>query len=87
MNYQYKSIDELFDKQEKDRKERAKLSFDEKLQAVVQMQRLNYALKKAGGKKVSSMLKKLIEELLTDVVPIPTAGGSLEEARFFATLR
>jgi hypothetical protein len=33
--------------------------------------------KKTGGKKVSSMLKKLIEELLTDG-PIPTAELNLE---------
>ena len=35
--------------------------------------------KKTGGKKVSSMLKKFIEELLSDVVPIPS--GSLEETK------
>src|SRR5205823_7886301 len=35
--------------------------------------------KKTSGKKVSSMLKKLIEELLTDV-PVPTAEENLEEA-------
>ena len=40
--------------------------------------------KKTGGKKVSSMLKKLIEELLTDV-PVPTAGENLEEANESAT--
>ena len=35
-------------------------------------------MKKTGGKKVSSTLKKLIEELLTnDIVPVP--GESLEE--------
>ncbi|KAF0413850.1 hypothetical protein F8M41_007713 [Gigaspora margarita] len=38
----------------------------------------NKKAKKVGGKKVSSMIKQLIEELLTD---IPSAGGrSLEEA-------
>ncbi|RIA96790.1 hypothetical protein C1645_802164 [Glomus cerebriforme] len=36
-------------------------------------------MKKTGGKKVSSMLKELIEELLTDV-PVPIAGENLEEA-------
>ncbi|GBB83889.1 hypothetical protein RclHR1_10550009 [Rhizophagus clarus] len=36
-------------------------------------------VKKTGGKKVSPMLKKLIEELSTDV-PVPTAGENLEEA-------
>src|SRR2546421_5744208 len=35
--------------------------------------------KKTGGKKVLTMLKKLIDELLTDV-PVPTAGENLEEA-------
>ncbi|GBB86370.1 hypothetical protein RclHR1_12800002 [Rhizophagus clarus] len=39
----------------------------------------NKKAKKTGGKKVSSMLKQLIEELLTDV-PAPTAGENLEEA-------
>ncbi|GBB94286.1 hypothetical protein RclHR1_23230008 [Rhizophagus clarus] len=39
----------------------------------------NKKAKKSGGKKVSSMLKRLIEELLTDV-PTPTAGENLEEA-------
>ena len=35
-------------------------------------------MKKTGGKKVSSTLKKLIEELLMkDIVPVP--GKSLEE--------
>src|SRR4051794_37616276 len=34
--------------------------------------------KKTSEKKVSSMLKKLIEELLTDV-PVFTAGENLEE--------
>jgi hypothetical protein len=39
--------------------------------------------KKAGGKKkVSSTLKQLIEELLTDAVPIPS--GSLEETNYIA---
>ena len=36
-------------------------------------------VKKTGGKKVSPMLKKLIEELSTDV-PVLTAGENLEEA-------
>ena len=42
----------------------------------------NKKAKKTGGKKVSSMLKKLIEELLTDMVPkvpILTAEESLEK--------
>src|SRR4051794_32596942 len=40
----------------------------------------NKKAKKTGGKKkVSSTLKQLIEELLTDV-PVPTAGENLEEA-------
>ena len=34
-------------------------------------------MKKTGRKKVSSTLKKLIEELLTDIVPV--SGKSLEE--------
>jgi hypothetical protein len=38
----------------------------------------NKKVKKTGGKKVSSMLKELIEELLTDV-PVPTAEENLEE--------
>src|ERR1043166_7598924 len=38
--------------------------------------RLTRKRKKTGGKKVSSTLKKLIEELLTD---IPDGGRSLEE--------
>jgi len=66
MNYQYKSIDELFDKQAEDRKDRAKLSFDEKLQAVVQMQRMNYALKKAGGKKAPRPWCMSVEEYEQD---------------------
>ena len=41
-------------------------------------------VKKTGRKKVSSMLKKLIEELLTDV-PVSTAGENLEEANESAT--
>ncbi|CAG8845957.1 21056_t:CDS:2, partial [Gigaspora margarita] len=35
--------------------------------------------RKTGGKKVSSMLKKLIEELLADI-PVPTIGENLEKA-------
>jgi len=35
--------------------------------------------KNTGRKKVSSMLKKLIKELLIDI-PIPTAGENLKEA-------
>jgi hypothetical protein len=35
-------------------------------------------VKKTGGKKVSSTLNQLIEELLTDV-PVPIAGENLEE--------
>ncbi|CAG8817859.1 21659_t:CDS:2, partial [Gigaspora margarita] len=38
--------------------------------------------KKTGGKKVSSMLKKFIKELLSDVEPIP--GRSLEETNNIA---
>ncbi|KAF0495214.1 hypothetical protein F8M41_021149 [Gigaspora margarita] len=34
---------------------------------------------KTGGKKISSMLKKLIEELLTDI-PVPIAGENLDKA-------
>jgi len=40
--------------------------------------RLARKRKKTGGKKVSSMLKELIEELLTDV-PVPTAEENLGE--------
>jgi len=39
----------------------------------------NKKAKKTGEKKVSSMLKKLIEELLTDT-PVPAIGENLEEA-------
>ena len=42
--------------------------------------------KKAGGKKVSSsMLKKFIEKLLTDVIPISIVGGSMEKTSENAT--
>ncbi|CAG8765060.1 40816_t:CDS:1 [Gigaspora margarita] len=40
--------------------------------------------RKTGGKKVSSMLKKLIEELLADT-PVPTIGKNLEKANESAT--
>ncbi|CAB4494871.1 unnamed protein product [Rhizophagus irregularis] len=40
--------------------------------------------KKTGGKKVLSMLKKFIEELLADT-PVPAIGENLEEANESAT--
>ena len=39
----------------------------------------NKKAKKTGGKKILSMLKEFIKELLTDV-PVPTAEENLEEA-------
>jgi hypothetical protein len=50
MDYQYESADELFEKRAKDRQNSAKLPFDEKLQILVRIQRMNYAMKKAAGR-------------------------------------
>ncbi|CAG8856499.1 9249_t:CDS:2, partial [Gigaspora margarita] len=41
-------------------------------------------VRKTGGKKVSSMLKKLIKELLADT-PVPTIGENLKKANESAT--
>lgn len=51
MDYQYESIEELFQKRAQDRSRRAQMSFDDKLQALRKIQLMNYAMKKSSGRR------------------------------------